>query len=1558
MYKIDEYKKKIANCLKNLKKHALFYNNAGYFDLNKDAEEFYRGLLNLFYDWNLEPLNTIKDPNFKGVDLGDIQQKIVVQVTGEKDSEKIHKSIKGFIDKSLKLGYKTLYILMFKGKSKFPNARFAKTVKRAFVFDKSEHIIDHSDLCTILKDCKFEKLESIYLYLNQTVGFRRSKPIFPSISKKDWWVEPNKFKEIRDDLTRETTHTQLLPIVIHGMTGVGKSILADELACDERVKQKYTHGTLKTKLGQDANQHQLLSSLNDWIKELGRNTVFESIEGAKNQLYKLLRNQKMLLIIDDVWNTEQIRAFPSDMVECRLLFTTRNTEPFKEDFPTLEPYYLLPLDPEQSLLLLNNLECDIQEEQKQLALKLVEEVGRLPLAIKLLASHIKDRIPLEHLLEQLQEESNKLQILKYGDTNLIALFNLSLRKLTEKQKEHFCWLGILAEDTIITSKIAASAWKITEVQASIILRELENRALLMPYSQEKSNKSYVMHDIAHSRAKYLISAPTETQENVDLPGFGLTIEQAHTELLQRYKNKCSEKTLWHTLSDDGYIYNRLIWHMQKATSYQAIHNLLTEQTPEGKNGWYDAHNKIGRRMDYLQNVEQAFRLASLEKNIALEIRYALIIASLHSLSTKIPGQLIKHLVEEKIWDRKQALRYIEFLPHDGIRAEVIANLAGLLPTEKLLIFALNIFDTHLQLQAIEGLASVLSSEQWKEVLENVETNNGEFFIRWLTNVVDYIPLELVLELVPRAQRFPNNEGYHQDRLLGIIASRLAGLDHIDQAISVASSLSFQPYRRVAMVRIIKKIPSSTPTKTKILQEALEEIYINFDGNPKLIAEALSDLAPSFDCLPEEEKEQAVTKAYIAVMRLNLEFSKLEPIMHLMPCLSGTLRQNLLQEVEKMLDSKTSNIYPISNEYAAIVKQLAEFYVKQGDVNKAIEISNRAEEKKIPLALAYLLPHLKDNNHCDLVINNIKEMLGINHPLRAVVVSKMIPHLAAKEKTQILQSTLEQLTIFDVEEQAKFLIVLSALLGNNEDTPKIEQIKQTLEKVPQNYGSLWQMWATIYVKLSRFSEQKITMLNQSIEVLKIFPKEAQYNLEATFLETIPYLEIEQLDQVLTLFLENLGKYQISWDDIGKQLISRWIELDHIDKAWFMIKQLNSDIRYRLTEFLVDNLKQPPPDTILEEIITEIENNRLKYTSFERLMKNLLPFLAKTNLNKALSKINELKTSPYKSEALLGIAKYQQKTERASLLMEKVIYICSVEPYSLLHSQEYIILLSHVVPMLPRRLRSKTIKKFSEKLKNLSYPYDVDETYKQVLEDVQGYLEQLSSDEQNTMYQAILDNYLASPKNNGNLVGEAIFSKLVNHASEDQLQKLLSKQFSSETANNEYYQTRLFARALIETAKRGSVSTALEMVKDMPNSFDWKRTTLINLSFYVDASLEEKIFSIIENDLAPHSRIEPLSYLTYNLKNVNLLEKILDFTVRLGYAPYRAKILEKIFKPIEKINPEDRYPIWKKVLEKSIKRPRSEVLSDLTALFLSIAKLGGKETLQEAFTATVDVSRWWE
>ena len=165
MEKIGQYITDIIKILKSNAESVENYNDAGQYDINKWAEEYYRGLLNLFFDWNLINANRAINANYSGVDLLDKDKKIAVQITSEKTSEKVKETIKGFLANSFKDGYKQLYIVMIKGKAFFPRVDFKELTENQFEFDKEKHIIDNSDLSKMLKDADFDYIEKIYNYL-------------------------------------------------------------------------------------------------------------------------------------------------------------------------------------------------------------------------------------------------------------------------------------------------------------------------------------------------------------------------------------------------------------------------------------------------------------------------------------------------------------------------------------------------------------------------------------------------------------------------------------------------------------------------------------------------------------------------------------------------------------------------------------------------------------------------------------------------------------------------------------------------------------------------------------------------------------------------------------------------------------------------------------------------------------------------------------------------------------------------------------------------------------------------------------------------------------------------------------------------------------------------------------------------------------------------------------------------------------------------------------------------------------------------------------------------
>lgn len=113
--------------------------------------------------------------------------------------------------------------------------------------------------------------------------------------------------------------------------------------------------------------------------------------------------------------------------------------------------------------------------------------------------------------------------------------------------------------------------------------------------------------------------------------------------------------------------------MEKAGQIEDIHKLLSEENENGKNGWYETLESLGLNAVFIEDIIRAWRLSEKESqyqieqgnkspSIGLEIRYALVYASINSLSANIPEELLVAFLETKKWTEAKVLIYAQKEP--------------------------------------------------------------------------------------------------------------------------------------------------------------------------------------------------------------------------------------------------------------------------------------------------------------------------------------------------------------------------------------------------------------------------------------------------------------------------------------------------------------------------------------------------------------------------------------------------------------------------------------------------------------------------------------------------------------------------------------------------------------------------------------------------------------------------------------------------------------------------------------------------------------------------------
>ncbi|WP_446382250.1 NB-ARC domain-containing protein [Coleofasciculus sp. E2-BRE-01] len=656
--------------------------------------------------------------------------------------------------------------------------------------------------------------------------------------------------------TEETTPGTLVVSAIYGLGGIGKSVLATALAHDPDIHQRFSDGILWVTLGQ---QPDILSFLATWIHALGDFDYKPTTpQAASTHLRTLLYDKRSLLVVDDAWKSEDVELFQVGGSNCRVLVTTREA-PVRGAIR----YDLDIMSPAEALELLNKCRPGMpmsEEEQKQ-ALDLAKALGYLPLALELAAAQIAEGVDWWELLEDFQAEVARLETLDNSGAgsasceetrkrlSLNASFNLSLRQLSPEQLQQFAWLGVLPEDVSIGQQTAAVLWQVKPRQAGAILRTLRSKALLLSGAVQPGEKpTYRIHDLMHDRAKELLTDSVNPVYSEDLPGLGLRLKEAHAAFLERYRAK-TENGQWYTLSNDGYIHNYLTWHLEKAGQSQELHQLLQASTPQGRNAWYEACDRIGKLGNFVTDVARAWRLAEQmyeekpSESIGLQCRYALIFASLNSLADNIQPELMAALVEKQIWTPEQGLAYAQQKQNPGRRAEALGEIAPHLP-ETLLPEALEaaqaIQDERYLAQVLGDIAPHLPETLLPEALEAARAIQEEHYrAQVLGNIAPHLP-ETLLSQALEAARAIHSEG---DRAiaLGNIAPHLPET-LLSQSLEAARAIHSEGDRAIALGKIALHLPD-------ILPEALEAARaINSDY---LRAYALGKIAPYLpDILPE------------------------------------------------------------------------------------------------------------------------------------------------------------------------------------------------------------------------------------------------------------------------------------------------------------------------------------------------------------------------------------------------------------------------------------------------------------------------------------------------------------------------------------------------------------------------------------------------------------------------------------------------------------------------------------------------------------------------------------
>jgi DNA-binding SARP family transcriptional activator/DNA-binding XRE family transcriptional regulator len=289
-----------------------------------------------------------------------------------------------------------------------------------------------------------------------------------------------------------------------GMAGIGKTALAVHWA--HQVADRFPDGQLFVNLRGSSPSGTPVTptdAVRGFLTALGVPPARIPLDtDGQAALYRsLLADRRMLIVLDDALDAEQVRPLLPGSPGCLVLATSRNR---LTGLAAAEGAHLMTLDvltaAESGDLLAWNLGAGRAAVEHVAVSELIALCGRLPLALCDVAARAVARpgLPLAALVAEMQDARRRLDALETGDsaTSVRMVFSWSRAKLGKSASRMFRLLGVHPGPDIPGSA-AASLAALPRGQAFLALAELCDEHLLT----ECAPGRYTCHDLLRSYAE-------------------------------------------------------------------------------------------------------------------------------------------------------------------------------------------------------------------------------------------------------------------------------------------------------------------------------------------------------------------------------------------------------------------------------------------------------------------------------------------------------------------------------------------------------------------------------------------------------------------------------------------------------------------------------------------------------------------------------------------------------------------------------------------------------------------------------------------------------------------------------------------------------------------------------------------------------------------------------------------------------------------------------------------------------------------------------------------------
>ncbi len=371
-----------------------------------------------------------------------------------------------------------------------------------------------------------------------------------------------KLKSLKDELLGDFTQ----PVAItglHGMGGIGKSVLANLLARDPAVRRTFPDGIAWIHLGTRPN---LLKLQQDLARGLGDERLFDNKEQGRVRLTDILAPKKLLLILDDLWKRSHAEAFNILHQRCRAVVTSRDAGLISS--LGAREYEVQLLDDAEAFNLLASIAGVNSGELPPAASELASECGYLPLALALSAGMVKRGRSWTSVLQRLQEARLERIADDHAENvhhqSLWAAMKVSVDALTADERQRFIELSVFPGNQTVPEAAVRTLWPLEEPDSEDLLISLSERSLIRldyttPEADQASTRRVSLHAVLHDYASRMAGGPI----------------LLHQQLTAGYRKLCSNG--WSSGPNDGYFLQNIVRHLSLANESEELYALLEDE---------------------------------------------------------------------------------------------------------------------------------------------------------------------------------------------------------------------------------------------------------------------------------------------------------------------------------------------------------------------------------------------------------------------------------------------------------------------------------------------------------------------------------------------------------------------------------------------------------------------------------------------------------------------------------------------------------------------------------------------------------------------------------------------------------------------------------------------------------------------------------------------------------------------------------------------------------------------------------------------------------------------